>query len=134
MTTILDSHVLLWLINGGAELGRRARELCESAHQDDPIGVSAVSFYELADAHRKGRLAMSPDPWQWRAQVLNFGIIEVPVDAGIAMEASALIDFHRDPMDRLIAATALRHAATLVTADNAILRWAGPLRSVDAKL
>ena len=134
MTTILDSHVLLWLINGDPELGRKARGLCESAHQDDPLGVSAISFYELANAHRKGRIALTPDPWQWRAQVLNFGIVELPVDAGIAIEATGLVDFHRDPMDRLIAATALRHAATLITADNTILRWAGPLHSVDAKL
>lgn len=96
--------------------------------------MSAVSFYELANAHRKGRIALTPDPWQWRAQVLSFGIVELPVDAGIAIEATGLVDFHRDPMDRLIAATALRHAATLITADSTILRWTGPLRSVDAKL
>ncbi len=92
-----------------------------------------MSFYELANEHRKGRIIMSPDPWRWRAQVLNLGIVEVPIDAGTAIEAASLVDFHRDPMDRLIAATALRHQATLLTADRAILRWGGSLRSVDAR-
>jgi PIN domain nuclease of toxin-antitoxin system len=76
---------------------------------------------------------MSPDPWHWRAQVLNLGIVELSVDAGTSIDAAGLADFHRDPMDRLIAATALRHQATLVTADRAILKWNGPLRSVDAR-
>ena len=133
MTTILDSHVLLWLVNGNQELGRKARSLCEGGREADPIAVSAISFYELANEHRKGRIVMSPDPWRWRAQVLNLGIVELSVDAGTSIDAAGLVDFHRDPMDRLIAATAIRHQATLVTADRAILKWNGPLRSVDAR-
>ncbi len=133
MTILLDSHALLWLINGDQDLGRRARSLCESGRQGSPIAVSAISFYELANEHRKGRIVMSPDPWHWRAQVLNLGIVELSVDAGTSIDAAGLVDFHRDPMDRLIAATALRHQATLVTADRSILKWNGPLRSVDAR-
>ena len=48
--------------------------------------------------------------------------------------ANQLADFHDDPADRLIVATALRLAAPLVTSDARILGWKGPLVSVDARV
>jgi PIN domain nuclease of toxin-antitoxin system len=41
-------------------------------------------------------------------------------------------EFHADPADRFIVATALALGATLVTADQAILGWSGPLRRQSA--
>ena len=46
--------------------------------------------------------------------------------------AAALAEFHPDPADRFIAATAMGRAATLITADQAMLRWPGPLRCLAA--
>ncbi|QQS14118.1 MAG: type II toxin-antitoxin system VapC family toxin [Rhodospirillales bacterium] len=132
MTVILDSHVLLWLMEGRRELGRLARARCDEALRDDAVGVSAVTFYELANEHRKGRIALSPDPATWRQNVLALGVVEFPVDAPIAIEAAGLADMHNDPMDRLIVATVLRNDATLMTADGAILRWKAPLSRLDA--
>jgi PIN domain nuclease of toxin-antitoxin system len=45
----------------------------------------------------------------------------------LAVAAAALKEFHPDPADRFIAATAMARAATLITADQAMLRWPGPL-------
>ena len=49
------------------------------------------------------------------------------------MATAALHDFHADPADRFIMATALLHGATLITADDRILMWAGPLRWHEAR-
>ena len=45
----------------------------------------------------------------------------------VAMLAAALTEFHPDPPDRFIAAAAMARAATLITADQTMLRWSGPL-------
>lgn len=132
MMVLLDSHVLLWLMDGRRELGRMARACCDEALRDEVIGVSAVTFYELANEHRKGRIALSPDPATWRQSVLALGVVEFPVDAPTAIAAAGLTDMHNDPMDRLIVATALRNDATLLTADGAILKWGAPLNRLDA--
>ncbi|HJQ57545.1 MAG TPA: type II toxin-antitoxin system VapC family toxin [Vineibacter sp.] len=132
MTTILDSHVLLWLVEGLPELGRLARTKCDDALRNDQVAVSTVSFYELANAHRKGRIVLSPDPAAWRHGVLALGIVELPLDAPTAIEAAQLADLHSDPMDRIIVATVVRHNATLMTADRSILRWNSALHRVDA--
>jgi len=47
---------------------------------------------------------------------------------GSYLHAAELADFHPDPADRFIAATSMGRAATLITADQAMLRWPGPLR------
>ena len=45
------------------------------------------------------------------------GIVELPLTGEIAVLAGELESLHGDPADRFIAATAIRHDATLVTAD-----------------
>ena len=53
------------------------------------------------------------------------------VNGAIAIRAVGLADFHADPADRLIVATALE-GHRLVTADERILGWTGPLSRVRA--
>jgi PIN domain nuclease of toxin-antitoxin system len=52
----------------------------------------------------------------------------------IAIVAGELDGLHGDPADRFIAATAIVHDATLVTADERLLRWRHPLRRQNAEL
>ncbi len=81
---------------------------------------------------QKGRLDFLLDLSAWRQDLLNMGLNEIPVDGSIAARAGLLPDIHGDPADRIIVATALT-GHQLVTADRAILRWTGPLKSMDAR-
>jgi PIN domain nuclease of toxin-antitoxin system len=58
----------------------------------------------------------------------------VPRLGEIGIAAAQLQDLHGDPADRIILATALHHRATLVTADQRLLAWTGPLERHDARL
>ena len=51
----------------------------------------------------------------------------------IALQAVELDAFHPDPADRFIAASAIWHRATLLTADQAILNWPGSLQQLDGR-
>ena len=53
------------------------------------------------------------------------------MDGEIGIRAATLPDFHADPADRLIVATALE-GHRLVTADRRILDWPGQLSRLDA--
>lgn len=64
---------------------------------------------------------------------LTAGLIEWPVDGDVALAAIELVDFHRDPADRFIVATAATQRATLVTADVAILDWSSRLSRLNAR-
>ncbi len=80
---------------------------------------------------RKGQLALRFDLDAWRRDLLDQGLIEVPVDGGIAARAGLLADMHGDPADRLIVATALE-GHRLVTADRRILEWPGHFSRLSA--
>ena len=129
---LLDTHVLVWLDEGSDKLGKQARHAIERAFEDDALAVCAISFWELAMLQQRGRIDLPP-LGPWREELLDMGLREVAVDGKIGLAAAGLHDFHPDPADRLIVATAIARAATLVTADARILDWQAELARVDAR-
>ena len=130
---LLDTHVLVWSRFGDARLGRRARSSLERAVQSGEAAVSAITFWELALLHEKGRMRILADMRSWRATLLDDGLIEIPVDGDIGIRANSLVNFHADPADRIIVATALE-GHQLVTADQRILDWPGNVMRLDARM
>jgi PIN domain nuclease of toxin-antitoxin system len=129
---LLDTHALVWLDAGDERLGRRARRLIDQALAEDDLAVSAISFWEVAMLEAKGRLRLHQEPQSWRGDLLDRGLLELPVDGETGVRAARLADFHGDPADRLIVATALA-GHRLVTADERILGWPGVLLTHDAR-
>ncbi|MCY3816266.1 MAG: type II toxin-antitoxin system VapC family toxin [Gammaproteobacteria bacterium] len=128
---LLDTHVLIWHERGDRRLGARAQRTVGGAIQARNAAVSSISFWEIGMRIQKGRLEFLLDLDAWRRELLNDGLIEIPVDGGIAARAGLLADMHGDPADRLIVATALQ-GHQMVTADRRILHWPGQLSRLDA--
>ena len=95
--------------------------------------MSAITFWELALLHGKGRMRILADIRVWRATLLDDGLMEIPVDGDIGIRANGLVDFHPDPADRIIVATALE-GHQLITADERILDWPGDVMRLDARM
>ena len=129
---LLDTHALLWLRTGEARLGAKARQTLDDALRHQEIAVSAITFWEVAMLKSKGRLDFPEDVGLWRREVLGQGVADIPVDGEIGIRANALPDFHSDPADRIIVATALG-GHLLLTADDRILVWSGTLNRLDAR-
>lgn len=70
---------------------------------------------------QRGRIMLAQPAQNWRQRVLELGIEEVTVSGDVGILAADLENFHPDPADRVIAATALLQRATLITADARIL-------------
>jgi PIN domain nuclease of toxin-antitoxin system len=87
----------------------------------------------LGEILKRGRIKSSASVRDWRTRILSLGVREVPLSAEIAMRASDLENLPGDPFDRLIVGTALIEHATLLTADQPILSWAGGLARQDAR-
>lgn len=131
---LLDTHVLLWLNSDAPQLGAQARQEIQEAWQADQVAVSAISFWETAMLQQRGRIALTAAPTTWRDDWQAAGLRELPLNGNIALAAVALQDFHADPADRLIAATALEHNALLISADQGILNWTNrSLNRLDAR-
>lgn len=132
MKILLDTHALLWFAADSPQLGRRSRQLAGAAAPDARLCVSAVSFWEIGLLAARGRLQTAFPADEVRAEAMAAGLRELPLTGPAAVLAAAL-DLHRDPADRFIAATAILHEATLVTADERLLGWSHPLKRQDAR-
>lgn len=130
---LLDTHVLLWYTKGLDTLGVRARQLADEALSRNELVASAITFWEVEMLIRRGRLDLMQSTTAWRQTLLDQGLMEVPIAGDVGIMAAALPDFHRDPADRFITATALQHSAQLVTADDRILGWTGALLRHNAR-
>lgn len=131
---ILDTHALLWMDRNDEAMGQETRRIIEQAWHTDTVAVSAISFWESAMLAQRGRIALPAGVEIWRADLLQAGIAEVPIDGRVALLATQLENLHRDPADRFIVATAMLRGALLVTADAQILEWPSELRRHDARV
>jgi len=130
---ILDTHTLLWMDRDDPSLGAHARQIIEQAWRSDTVAVSAISIWEATMLTQRGRISLPVDAGVWRAELLQAGVREIPVDGRIAIHAVQLQGLHPDPADRFIIATALREGAMLVTADQQILDWQADMPRQDAR-
>ena len=130
---LLDTHVLIWLMEGEPGLGPQARALADDALGADRLGVSAITFWETAMLAQRGRIGLAMPVAAWRRAVLDLGIAEIAVSGDIAIAAVSLDGLHGDPADRMICATAILRQAVLVTADERVIGWPGRLNRHDAR-
>lgn len=133
---LLDTHAWVWLLNGSARLGLKARRAIERSLAAEAVLVSVISAWEVAMLVGKGRLVLDRDVGEWvRAASTVPGVRLEPLSPEIAVAGTRLPgDLHSDPADRMIAATARHLGATLMTADRLLLDYGkrGHLRTLDA--
>lgn len=130
---LLDTHALIWLVEGSKALGRRAARLADDALTNEQLVVAAISFWEVAMLARDERIVLDLPPSEWRLRVVGLGVQELPLTGDVAIAAAVLPDFHADPADRFIVASAQAMDAGLITADDRVLRWRGALVRHDAR-
>lgn len=121
---LLDTHVWWWALNEPDRLSPLAAELIETAPRGS-LRVAAISVWELALLAHKGRILFGVEPEAWLDRALGRASISlVPLTPVIALEAYRIpAEFHEDPADRLIVATARILQAQLITKDRKIREY-----------
>lgn len=130
---VLDTHVLVWADGDERKLGRKTRALIDRLWARGEVAACAMSFWEAALLQARGRLELPVSAEEWRGQLIGAGLVELPVDGATGIHAVTLGGLPNDPADRLIVATALRHDAALVSADERLLGWAHRMVRHDAR-
>jgi PIN domain nuclease of toxin-antitoxin system len=123
---LLDTHIFIWLMEGVDRLSKKTQNYIIEAAQQDQVYVAAISLWEIAMLEKKGRVSFHQPCLQWIEQSLKApGINILPLSPEIAVDSAQLAgDFHGDPADRLIVASARYLNATLITADQKIIAYA----------
>lgn len=123
---LLDTHILIWWRLDSKKLSRsQVARLQDLENRQEPVAISAITLWEIAMLSMRGRIEIGDPPDVWLEEIEEHALIEVlPLTARIAAESVRLgTDFHNDPADQMIVATARLHGLPLMTADERILRW-----------
>lgn len=126
---LLDTHVLVWLAAAPDQLSQPARKILDA---EPELAISLASVQEIAYLAARGRLTMDRSVETWISDALNVHEVRaIAPTVSIVLRAGGLdpAEFHGDPADRIIYATAVEHDARLVSADSR-LRRCDPARVV----
>jgi len=133
---VLDTHVLLWSLLQPEELSEDIRRYITVAQDNNQLLICSISLWEIAMLKSKRRINIYEPIRDFLESVTSIdGLSVKDISAEIAAESVQLMDdFHGDPADRIIAATAKCCGATLLTRDQKILTWAslGHIKSLQA--
>jgi PIN domain nuclease of toxin-antitoxin system len=120
---LLDTHVVIWLAQDYKRISTAAQAAIEDARNEDRgLAVADITLVEIARLASHGRINLIPDVETVLSEIERRFVI-LPITSRIAMQAFALpANYPKDPVDRVIGATALIEDLNLVTADQAIRR------------
>jgi PIN domain nuclease of toxin-antitoxin system len=115
---LLDTHTLIWYINGDTELSQSARAAIEA---DNTINfVSIASLWEMAIKISLNKLELKTPFNQISRQIAENGFEVLPVTSEDTLTVSTLPFHHRDPFDRIIIAQSFNNGLTLISRDKNI--------------
>ncbi|HBN48996.1 MULTISPECIES: type II toxin-antitoxin system VapC family toxin [Thalassospira] len=128
MKLLLDTHLILWAAGEPEKLPSGAVDLIENAESE--LLFSAVSLWEIAIKSGLGR-----DDFRVNARLLRRGLIdngysELPIIGEHTLMIDTLPSIHKDPFDRLLVAQAISEGIMLLTSDDLVAKYAGPVRLV----
>ncbi|MCF8077122.1 MAG: type II toxin-antitoxin system VapC family toxin [Desulfotignum sp.] len=121
MNLLLDTHILLWSLNGSDRLLPEMKNALEEP--SNTLWLSPITIWEMLMLHEKDRIRIDhSDPVKWIRKVLNsIPFKEAPLNHEVAVQSRQVKLPHQDPADRFLVATALVYDLIFMTVDQKIL-------------
>jgi PIN domain nuclease of toxin-antitoxin system len=118
MKILLDTHTLLWFIEGDNHLSQNAKKLIENP--DNEVYVSLISFFEMSIKLKIGKLHLTKSLKDIHQDTIEAGIeiMNLRFNHLESYQSVPLFSEHRDPFDRILIATALQEQLSIITIDD----------------
>lgn len=118
MRLLLDTNILLWVMDDDPMLSSKARQAIEEA---STVHVSSVSIWEISIKAALGKLRI--DMADFMPRLAEAGFEPLTVNWDHARAVHGLPHHHRDPFDRMLIAQAITEPLRLLTHDSALARY-----------
>jgi PIN domain nuclease of toxin-antitoxin system len=122
---LLDTCAAMWIVSG--EIPQQAADALSEARVAGLLAyVSPITAWEVGMLASKGRFRSPYTPQRWFEQLMSKSDTELAeLSPKVLLESSFLPgNLHRDPADRIIAATAREFGFTVMTRDGPLLDYA----------
>ncbi len=128
MHLLLDTHILLWAAGIPERLSDQARALIEDPNNG--LLFSAASLWEITIKRGLGRSDFRVEPEILRRGLTENGYEELVITSTHATAVGRLPPIHKDSFDRILVAQAETEGALLLTVDEMVAQYPGPIRRV----
>ncbi len=128
MNLLLDTHVLLWAAGEPERLSAEALALIND--ENNKLYFSAASICEVVIKNSLQRPDFKVDPHLLRRGLVDNGYLELPISSLHTLNVAHLPSLHKDPFDRILVAQAEAEGCLLLTGDERVAQYDGPIRKV----
>jgi len=125
MNLLIDTHALIWFLNGDSQLSEKARYAIEEAGNNKIVSIASI--WEIAIKVSLKRLRFPQGFKQFLTLIEDNGFEILPISFEHAMILSNLEFIHRDPFDRLLIAQCKSEDLTIISKDELIGQYKIPL-------
>ena len=115
MQLLIDTHVLIWFLEGNKSLSKPHRQIISDSQND--VLVSIASLWEIAVKISLGKLTLAKPLADVIKQIAVENIEVLPILPKHTLQVSILPFHHRDPFDRIIIAQLQVENLPIVTND-----------------
>src|SRR5438552_17129195 len=105
---LFDTHAWLWILAGEKHFPTKINNLLEEYRQNNALFLSDISLWEVSMLAKKGRIILGQPTLTWLKNAIKSSNVHlIHLTPEISVESTELPgEFHGDPADRLIVATA----------------------------
>ena len=128
MTLLLDTHLLLWAAGDPERLSAESQDLLGDPATE--LMFSTASIWEIVIKNALGRSDFRVEPRLLRDGLIQNGYSELAVRSEHALAVGHLPPIHKDPFDRILIAQAQVENVTLLTTDDKVACYPGPIQAV----
>lgn len=122
MRYLLDTHAMIWLLEGNPKLSERAKGIISNRHID--VYVSTISLWEIALKQSIGKFGFSAQTAFSLEDIedilfdQSIGIIGLNEQESLSFYHLPQVEGHRDPFDRMLAWQAIKRGMALLSSDH----------------
>lgn len=121
MHCLLDTHTLIWFLNGDDKLSPKAKNTIEDPENSNFISVATV--WELAIKLSLDKIKFQNGFKKFLDLLDDNGFDIIPISFDHVLTVSSLEFIHRDPFDRLIVAQSITEDFIIITKDEYIRKY-----------
>jgi len=118
MRILLDTHIIIWILEDSKKLSKKARKIIDDAHE---VYISHISAWEMMIKMQLGKLEIELEDIQKIFKQTNF--IELNLKFEHVLALNHLPDHHKDPFDRMLIAQALSEPLKFITSDSIVKKY-----------